>query len=378
MKIKPRTPSLLGTLQRIGAVSCAITLAACSQKPPADEASQSTGTDATGTQDTNTKPAPDTQPEDLPEPESTQGSTGSGQNTPDQTQPNTSTAPDSSSGSGTNSSDKSGEDNKLLGELPINLPKVTGTCPKFVNGQIEFNPATLKTKRKVRVWLSHESKAKKGPLVFYWHGETTASSEARMALGTTIRDITELGGIVVAPFSDPEAGDASWFLAKDSNKDKRMDDLLLTDEILACAIKNVGVDLRHIHAIGMSAGGLHTAQMSYLRSNYIASVASYSGGLIKDDLTMQEPNNQSSAMILHGGNSDVAQAKFKESSERYLQKLRRDGHFGFICDHGQGHQIARDASSHVWTFLQDHPFNVRPKPYQAALPKDFLEYCKLQ
>lgn len=213
--------------------------------------------------------------------------------------------------------------------------------------------------------------------MFYWHSGGREPIEATMALGHAIREITELGGIVVAPLPDPDSGGQPWFLTGGPDGNKRMDDLILADEILACAIQEVGVDLKHIHALGMSEGGLHTSQMSYRRSNYLASVAIYSGGFIQDGLTMQEPKNQMAAMIFHGGKEDVEALKFQESSERYLGTIRKDGNFGFICNHDRGHRIPRDATSQVWKFFQDHPFNLRPKPYQGALPKDFPEYCKL-
>lgn len=225
--------------------------------------------------------------------------------------------------------------------------------------------------------MSHESKTKNGPLVFYWHGAKSNPIEAPLGLGKAIREITELGGIVVAPYSDSDSGRFPWFLTGGPDRDKRMDDLILADEILACAIEEVGVDLKHIHSLGMSAGALHTAQMSYRRSDYLASVAMYSGGFIQDGVTMQDPKNSISSMIFHGGKEDVVVVEFQKTSERYLETLRKDGNFGFICNHERGHRIPRDATDQVWQFFQDHPYNVSPKPYEKGLPNGFPGYCKL-
>ena len=48
----------------------------------------------------------------------------------------------------------------------------------------------------------------------------------------------------------------------------------------ACAMQEVGFDPRKIHSAGYSAGAMHTAYASFRRSSYLASVASYSGGII--------------------------------------------------------------------------------------------------
>src|SRR5690606_16148350 len=113
---------------------------------------------------------------------------------------------------------------------------------------------------------------------------------------------TAAGGIVAAPYSDPAAGAFPWFLTTGRT---RMDDLLVADEVLGCALQGVGVDVRRIHSIGMSAGGLQTAQMSYRRSGYLASVVTYSGGLISSAPARQDPSNRFAALIFHGGANDV-------------------------------------------------------------------------
>lgn len=384
MQIKTMWSPSTGACLLVGALSGSVLLAACASKDQASGNQDTLTEGSTSTADSSTKTSPGTQPNTEPLPENPQDTTGTDQltTTPGQTLPGTSSFPDtsSSSSSTSDSQDNSGSDSgggSLLGTTPKMLPKVTGACPKFVNGQIEFNPSGIKKKRKARVWISHESKGKNGPLVFYWHGAKSSSAEARIGLGTVIREVNELGGIVVAPFADKDAGRFPWFLTGGPNKDQRMDDIILADEILACAIEQVGVDTKHIHALGMSAGALQTAQMSYLRSNYLASVVTYSGGFIKDGLNMLEPNNQMAAMIFHGGPKDTVVVNFQESSERYLKHLRKDGNFAIMCDHGEGHRIPRDAIESVGRFFQDHPFNQRPKPYDK-LPQGFPGYCKLR
>lgn len=49
----------------------------------------------------------------------------------------------------------------------------------------------------------------------------------------------------------------------------------LADEIVACLAEANRIDPTHIHSMGMSAGGLQTTAISFVRSAYIASVATF-------------------------------------------------------------------------------------------------------
>lgn len=258
---------------------------------------------------------------------------------------------------------------------PHDLPSVTGTCPELSSGLVTFSPEKLKKSRQVQIWVDPKAKGKKGPLVFYWHGTTSSPSEALTGLGPAIEEITAMGGMVAAPIHDPEAGIFPWFLVEDP-KGKRLDDLYLADEILACAMKDLGIDTHRIYTLGLSAGALQSTQMSYRRANYIASSVLYSGGLIIDAPELPENSHPFSSMIFHGGLTDIVVIKFKETSERYLKALQDNNQFGFICDHGAGHIIPGDGVGPAWTFLKDHPFG-SPSPYTQGLPSGFPSYCKL-
>jgi predicted esterase len=256
---------------------------------------------------------------------------------------------------------------------PQYLPAATGTCPEIVDGTVTFAPAGI-PERDVEIYLRDAAFGTDGPLIFYWHGTGSSPDEPRYGLGPAMDPILDAGGIIAAPFHDPDAGNWPWFLTVGSGRE---DDLILADEILACAIESVGVDLRRIHSVGMSAGGLQTAQMSYRRSGYVASVVSYSGGRIGDP-PQQEMDNKFAAMILHGGPEDTAFiVSFQEVSVGYRDDLRGKGHFAFLCNHNLGHTIPIDARHAVGQFLADHPFGTLPSPYEPALPETFPNYCAL-
>ena len=129
--------------------------------------------------------------------------------------------------------------------------------------------------------------------------------------------------------------------------------------------------------MGMSAGGLMTAQMGYRRSAYIASIVPYSGGLFGTPPN-QDPNNKFAAMIFHGGPSDeVVGVSFQQISEALHGNLTGAGHFAFLCNHNGGHSIPTDAEPSVWQFFAAHPYGTNPSPYAGGLPAAFPSYCQL-
>ncbi len=270
--------------------------------------------------------------------------------------------------------DDEGSGSSTGGEpLAPSLPKPTGACPQLADGEVTFAPAGI-APRAVRLWMSDAAATLDGPLVFYWHGTGSSPQEALYGLGADhVAQVVEQGGIIAAPVHDPAAGDFPWWLVLGT----REDDLLLADEVLACAIDQLGVDTTHIHTAGMSAGGLQTSQMSIRRSGYIASAVPYSGGVITPP-PEQEANNPLSAMIFHGGEDDVVIIKFEQTSESYRAAIEARGGFAFVCDHGMGHSIPQGAvQASVWRFFRDHPYGTRPSPYQGGLPGGFPDYCAL-
>jgi predicted esterase len=255
------------------------------------------------------------------------------------------------------------------------LPVATGTCPTIANGDATFAPAGIPT-RAVTISMTDAAKTKHGPLIFYWYATGSSVAEVEYALGSTLTDIEAAGGIVVAPHADPNAGEFEWYAANGSTK---MDDFLVADEVVACIAASVGIDTTHIHTMGMSAGALQTTAMSYLRSDYLASVVTYSGGMPPGFSPPNEnASNKFAALIFDGGSTDMAfGVDFQAGSEAYQANLSASGHFTAICDHGMGHAIPTAAAPSVWLFFQANGFGVSPSPYANGLPSSFPSYCTL-
>jgi predicted esterase len=255
---------------------------------------------------------------------------------------------------------------------PMFVPEPTGACPELAQGTITVSPDGKA--RDVRIWMSEAAAAQDGPIVFFWHGVGGSPEDASYALGSTVMDeIAAMGGIVAAPVHDPAAGQFPWYLTLGGSDES---DLRVMDEVLACAIEKVGVDLRRIHSVGFSAGAMNTTQVGWRRSGYVASVVTFSGAQFGSP-PEQDPNNLYPAMVVHGGPQDVVVINFKDNSEKYAQILKEAGHFAFLCDHGQEHTIPADIRAPAWQFLKDHPFGEQPEPYQGGLPTGFPSYCSL-
>ena len=252
------------------------------------------------------------------------------------------------------------------------LPTPTGVCPTLADGYVTFAPLGI-APRRVRLWLD-PAVATPGPLIFYWHGTGSKPEEAPYGLGEpTVDAVKAAGGMVAAPEHDVKAAQFPWYLTMGAGRE---DDLLVADEVLACAREQRGVDERRIHVAGMSAGGLQTVQMAYRRSGYVASVVPFSGGLLgyPDD---QDPENRFSAMIFYGGTKDQVIVNFQKLSLALHDELKATGRFSLMCNHGLGHKIPLSARPFVWQFLRDHPFGTSPSPYADALPADAPDYCAL-
>jgi len=255
------------------------------------------------------------------------------------------------------------------------LPAVRGPCGDFSTSGVVTLAGEGGTTRQANIWVSEAATTLDGPVVFFWHGTGGAPAEATSALGSSRDEILAQGGIVIALSHDPVAGTFPWFLTTGGTNEV---DLEFADEALACAIQEIGVDTHRIHAIGFSAGALHVSQMVFRRASYIASVVSYSGGLIARNAPRSNtPDARVAVMALHGGENDRVVVGFRETTINMVNALRAGDQFGFICDHGMRHSIPSAARPFAWQFLRAHPYGMYPAAYASGLPSGFYAPCTL-
>jgi poly(3-hydroxybutyrate) depolymerase len=218
-----------------------------------------------------------------------------------------------------------------------------------------------------------------GPLVIYWHATgSNANYEVPTAFDTAA--VTAAGGMIVGFQSTTRTGTPTNTTGNDV---WYQSDVAFADQVVACAIQQVHVDPRHIHAAGYSAGALQSVYMWFARSGYVAGVISYSGGdIVIDEAPFQDPAHAGAALVAHGapgvdvyGNTDFASA-----SAAWEPQIKQAGALAIDCNDGQAHVDLMRLSSLApvsLKFFQDHPFGVKPEPY-TSLPAGFPSYCKIE
>jgi dienelactone hydrolase len=270
---------------------------------------------------------------------------------------------------------------------PSKLPVPTGSCPTIADSHGTSTVLQF-AGQAITIWAGAKA-AKPGPIVYYWYSTGGAPSQATTVLTQAgISKITAMGGIVAAPNQSTKQGDnttdAIWYSA----------DLPIADEVIACAIQQGYGDPRHIHVLGYSAGAMQTVYMWAARSNYVASVISYSGGDIgaysggqvgKNNAPLQDPTNAPPAIVAHGkdgtgGDIDYLNIDIYKTSLTWEHEIRVAGGFAIDCGDQSSHvDIATRTAiaPEALQFFLDHPYKVAPEPYASGLPSGWPTYCSI-
>jgi poly(3-hydroxybutyrate) depolymerase len=220
--------------------------------------------------------------------------------------------------------------------------------------------------------IAGDKKDGTGSLLFYYYG-TGKLGDVNTLPSSVKTAVTSEGGIVFAPNSALNTGgDCS------GTGTFGIDDFNVSDQVVACAVKNYGIDPKRIYATGCSAGGLTTGCMGIMRSNYIAAVAPNSGGVTIGYGKLQNPMHAPDAITMNGGAGDNVIVNFGNTSEGYDNYILKYGGFAVNCIHNLGHCGAPAALyDSAWQFLKAHPFGTKPSPYAAGLPSGFHSSCKI-
>jgi predicted esterase len=208
-----------------------------------------------------------------------------------------------------------------------------------------------------------------GPLILYYHATGSQPGEVMQGFGqANITKVTSMGGVVAAFTTTACPGctttdDNVWF----------QEDGPIQDTVVACAMKQANIDTTHIHALGWSAGALHSMWVAFARANYMASVISYSGG---GGTTSEDPTNKVPAILTYGDmGSDQVIIDFNQSSHTYFSKYQPMGYYTMMCHHPGGHEVDPMVAPHSLEFFMAEPYKVSPQPYATKIPADFPSYC---
>ena len=276
--------------------------------------------------------------------------------------------PDAAAGSGSGSGSGSGitPDAAIINSTTPVIPTPTGLVPDDRAGRRHVRARRHPTAQGQARVRRREGRHRPADLLLVRDRQRHVRIGATRS-ATTEATITDAGGIVATPYADATAGQFEWFIV---NQSPKQDDFLVADEVVGCLAQAHMIDTNRIHSMGMSAGALQTTAISFIRASYIASVATYSGGVPPGFTpTNQDPENKFAAFIFDGGTSDdVFSVDFQAASESYKAMLVADGHFAAICDHNMGHAIPLDAAPSVAAFFAANPWGAWPSPYASGLP----------
>lgn len=270
------------------------------------------------------------------------------------------------------------------------IPEPIESCP-------ELNSSMYGTKiqvlgREALVWVGQKQENKKGKVFFYWHGTGGVAQSVKRHLGMDIIDeIVNEGGIVVSFQSESDSLDMADAIIPGTNTTCNgvwyLDDYLLADQILACAVRNpnLNIDTHAIYSGGSSAGGLHSGTMAIARSGYLAGVMLNSGGISRPlvdiymQLDWQNPDHIPYVVTSHGGIQDFAYGLFFIIPSLDLDiKTVNAGGFAVDCNHGGRHnKTPPDMRDAQWKFLKNHRFGTDPSPYVNGLPAYFPDSCEI-
>jgi predicted esterase len=258
---------------------------------------------------------------------------------------------------------------------PTKLPSIEGQCPN-ISGPGTYIFSGGSRRLMVDIYMRADARslpAPGGPLILYFHSLGSAANEVTRALGQPAIDAVVAQGGVVASFTASTclrcglADDVVWYDEDDA----------VSDQVVACVTQTAQVDLRRIHAVGFSAGALHSMHLALARSNYIASVVSYSGGVPAGSLEPQDPANKVPALLSYGREGvDNALVDFNIASRGWYETFSPRGYYTLLCDHQRGHEIPTELSPDILKFLLDHPYQVAPEPYALSIPNVFPTYCR--
>jgi hypothetical protein len=251
------------------------------------------------------------------------------------------------------------------GNMDPIVPALTATCPDFAGGTITFMGLGG-----IDVVSGPMPATASAPMVFYWHGTGSTSGEYAFMATAVQQGVVSEGGVLVS-FDSTTGGDGLSGTAIFG-----AGDFMLTDQLLACAVKNHNVDPRRVFTMGCSAGGLFSVAMATLRSSYIAAAAPNSGGTAFPSAF--ENKHTPALMTVHGmAGQDVVGIDFASASATADQAFKAAGGFVIDCDTGGGHCGGGGLAGDVWTFFKAHPFGVSPEPW-STLPSGFSTQCKIQ
>ncbi len=266
------------------------------------------------------------------------------------------------------------------GPQPAAPKAYTGTCPDLTAG----GKVTIKSGGQTRtayVSLPDGGPADNMSLLFLFHGLGDSGSNFSAAFGAS--DIAKANNAAVITPDDCCVKNLSccamangWaFLDATGGVDSQ-----LFDDLVSCSTQQMNIDTKRVYVAGFSAGALWTTWLLLNRSEYLAAVAPFSGGVgLIDYIT---PFWKIPVLGSYGGDTDIfaGYVNFHDYMLALFADLRKDGDFVISCNHGLGHTVPPEGPAYATDFLFRNTFGKTANPYGvgAALPSVFPSYCQIE
>ena len=254
----------------------------------------------------------------------------------------------------------------ILPKILPDIPPVTADCPKFVSGVISFMGLDG-----IQLDVGTPPPEATAPMLFYWHGTASTSGEYKMMAEPVASAILAAKGVIVS-FQGTTGGDLYSFSSIFG-----AGDLVLADQLVACAVRNANVDPRRIYTMGCSAGGFISTAKAALRSSYNAAAAPNSGGVTVAP-PFQNARTPALMTVHEAPGSSAGIIDFVAASADADKLFKARGGFVIDCNTGGGHCGGSVLAPDVWQFFLAHPYAVDPEPWTPALPSTFSTLCKIQ
>jgi poly(3-hydroxybutyrate) depolymerase len=203
-----------------------------------------------------------------------------------------------------------------------------------------------------------------------WHGAGDNASNFASAFGAqSLAD--EYNVIAVVPTSTGLAFE--WPILADEDTDI---DATLFDDLIACADAQFDINNNRVYTTGFSAGALWSTWLLMNRAEYLAAVATFSGGTDPSTILYRTPAEDIPVLAIHGGPSDTfAIINFMDMTLSMVEQLTEDGHPIILCDHGRGHTIPFDPYTWAFPFLFAQSWGQPDLP--APLSAPWPSYCEI-
>ena len=254
-----------------------------------------------------------------------------------------------------------------------------GTCPDFTKG----GTVTMTSggyKRSMRVSLPPDMTSPDTALLFMWHGLGDTASNFSAAFGA--KDIaTNNNAVVITPDVCSAAGCSQmfgWgFLDAAGGADAP-----LFEDVISCVSQQITIDPRRVYSTGFSAGALFTTWLLINRSDFLSSVAIFSGGIDPSQVAYVTPKWKIPVIGFYGsqqGDQFQGIVFFHDLMQTLIGDLRADKIFTVDCDHEtNAHTIPAGGVEAGVEFMFNHKYGDKSSYETAgALPADFPDYCKI-